>query len=309
MTLAKASCEFEHEYDQRSKRASIKSFEIEDESYLYAYTPFIRLKNSEDILLIISGRGFSFVVLVLMFVFFYVALQLAKKGKAPQIRRITAMDAIDEAVGRATEEGRPVHFTSGYAYATLSSEQGPQVLASIGILSHVAALCARFDVPIIYNTCIADSLPLVEETLRAAYRNEGKPESYDPKSIRYQPEQSPYVAAVLATLQRERPAVNMMIGGLYYESVVMGEAGNMIGATQIGGTANIHQMPFIIATCDYAMIGEEIFAASAYVTKDPLVTSGIAAGDWTKGLLILLTILGAVMGLSGIPVISQLLKW
>lgn len=267
------------------------------------------LENSEEILLIITGRGFSLVVLVLAFAFFYVALQLAKKGKAPKIRRMTAMDAIDEAVGRATEEGKPVHFTSGYSYLTLSSEQGPQVLASIGILGYVATLCARFDVPLIYNTCVADSLPLVEETLRAAYRNEGKPEAFDPKSIRYQPEQSPYVAAVLATLQRERPAVNMMIGGLYYESVVMGEAGNMIGATQIGGTANTHQMPFIIATCDYAMIGEEIFAASAYVTKDPLVTSGIAAGDWTKMLLIAVTLLGAILELAGVKFMSQLLAW
>lgn len=260
-------------------------------------------------MLIISGRGSSLVVLVLMFVFFYIALQLAKKGKAPPIRKIAAMDAIDEAVGRATEEGKPVHFTSGYSMLTLSSEQGPQVIASIGILSHVAALCARFDVPIIYNTDIADSLPLVEETLQAAYRNEGKPEAYDPKSIRYQPDQSPYVAAVLATLQRERPAVSMLIGGLYYESVVMAEAGNMIGATQIGGTANVHQLPFIIASCDYAMIGEEIYAASAYVTKNPLVTSGIAASDWTKTVLILMIILGAVMELAGVSVISQFLKW
>jgi hypothetical protein len=176
-------------------------------------------------------------------------------------------------------------------------------------LSYVATLCARFDVPIIYNTCIADSLPLVEETLRAAYRNEGKPEAFDPKCIRYQPGQSEYVSAVLGTFQREKPAVNIMIGGLYYESVVIGEAGNVIGATQIGGTANIHQMPFIIATCDYAMIGEEIFAGSAYVTKDPLVTSGIAAGDWMKILLIAVTIIGTTLELAGVKVITQLLKW
>lgn len=259
--------------------------------------------------MIISGRGFSFVVLVLSLVFFYIALQLAKKGKAPKIRRMVAMDAIDEAVGRATEEGKPLHFSPGYAYQSLSSEQGPQTLASIGILSYVATLCARFDVPMIYNTCIADSLPLVEETFRTAYRNEGKPEAFDVKSVRYQPDQSTYVSAVLGTFQRERPAVNMMIGGLYYESVVIGEAANVIGATQIGGTANIHQMPFIIATCDYAMIGEEIFAGSAYVTKDPLVTSGIAGGDWMKMLLIGVTVIGFLLELAGVNAISQLLKW
>jgi len=279
------------------------------ESYLYVETGVYTIEKSEETLLIITGRGFSFVVLVLSFIFFYVATQFAKKGKAPKIRRMTAMDAIDEAVGRATEEGKPVHFSPGYSYQTLSSEQGPQVLASMGILGYVATLCARFDVPIIYNTCIADSLPLVEETLRAAYRNEGKPEAFDSKSIRYQPGQSEYVTAVLGSFQRERPAVNMMIGGLYYEAVVIGEAGNVIGATQIGGTANIHQMPFIIATCDYALIGEEIFAASAYVTRDPLVTSGIASGDWMKALLIAVTVLGVVLELANVGVISQLLKW
>lgn len=245
--------------------------------------------------------------MILAFVFFYIAVTLAKQGKAPKIRRMTAMDAIDEALGRATEEGKPVHFTPGYSYQSLSSEQGPQVLASIGILGYVGRLCARFDVPIIYNTDIADSLPLVEETLRTAYREEGKPEAFDVKGIRYQPDQSTMVSAILGTMQREKPAVSFMIGGLYYESVVIGEAGNVIGATQIAGTANTHQMPFIIATCDYAMIGEEIYAASAYVTRDPLVTSGIAGGDWLKILLIGVTLLGLVLELAGVKAISALL--
>jgi len=226
-----------------------------------------------------------------------------------KVRRLAAIEAIPEAVGRAAEMGRPISYAPGYAYESLSTSQGPQTLASISIFGYVARLAARYDVPVIYNTCIADSIPLVEETLRTAYLAEGKPEKYDPRSIRYQYSQSPMVSAVLGSFQRERPAAFFMIGGLYYESVVLGEGANTIGAMTIGGTANTHQMPFIVATCDYVLLSEELFAASAEVSGDPTALGSLEGEDVFKAIILALVILGLILEPLLVKTVSQLLSW
>ena len=38
--------------------------------------------------------------------------------------------------------------------------------------------------------------------------------------------------------------------------------GNAAGAIQIAGTDAVTQLPFFITTCDYTLIGEELYAAS-----------------------------------------------
>ena len=68
--------------------------------------------------------------------------------------------------------------------------------------------------------------------------------------------------------------------------------GNRVGAIQIAGTAQPAQLPFFVAACDYTLIGEEFFAASAYLSGEPdqlgtlkgqdvgkvIVAAGIVAG-------------------------------
>ncbi|MCR6624259.1 MAG: hypothetical protein NDF58_06795 [archaeon YNP-LCB-024-027] len=258
--------------------------------------------------ILFAGRGSSLVILILLIVFFYIGLRLAKMGRPPKMRRLTAMDAIDEAVGRCAEMGKPALFTPGIT-GGLASEQGPQMVASITILSYVAEGCARYDVPLIIDFAQGDAIPLMDETIRLAYLKQGKPEKYDPKMLNYFPGQSPMVTGILGHLQRLRPAAFFMIGGLYYESVVIGEAANFVGAMTIGGTANTHQLPFIIAVCDYVLIGEEIYAASAYISKDPYQIATIAGEDWIKFVLMALLILGFILEPLGIKYISGFLRW
>ncbi|MCS7364045.1 MAG: hypothetical protein NDF54_01235 [archaeon GB-1867-035] len=237
----------------------------------------------------VQGRGFQLIVLLLAAFLFYLAHKLIKSG-------------------RAAEMGRPIHYTYG-AGGGLASSQGPQIVASSAILGYVAQLCARYDVRPIMNICIADAIPLTEEVLRVAYLREGKPEKFDPKIINYQPGQSPMVTAILGTFQRERPAASFHIGGLYYESVVIGEAAKFVGAFLIAGTANTHQLPFIVATSDYVLIGEELYAAAAYIFREPLQVASIAGEDWMKFILIAITLIGLLLESVGIKYISDLLRW
>ena len=142
--------------------------------------------------------------------------------------------------------------------------------------------------------------------MRTAYLVQGKPDEFNTEQITFISEQSPYLSAVLGYFQRERPASNILLGGFYYESVVIGEAGNHIGAMQIGGTNNTHQMPFLVATCDYMLLAEELFAAGAAVSQDRDMLGSIKGEDYFKLLLMGIIGLGFLLGAAGISVIADL---
>jgi hypothetical protein len=257
-----------------------------------------------------DGKIVSLILLVLSFALFYYYMITSKSGTKIKARTFPAVAAIPEAIGRAAEMGRPVYYSTGYGGGTLNNPaNGIQTLAGISILGYATRLCARAGVKITYFTCIADSLPLVEETMRTAYLEEGKPEEFDAtSSIAFQNEQSPYISASLGWIQREKPASSFLIGGFYYESVVLGEAGNTIGAMQVGGSANTHQLPFLVATCDYTLIMEELYAASAEISGNPDVLASLRGEDLMKFIILGITIVGFLLVLVGNTAIIDVLK-
>lgn len=266
-------------------------------------------KEGKKVAIIIEGRLIAFIFLILSYALFYLYMYLGKTGKEIYIRTLPAMAAIPEAVGRCAEMGRPLYYTLGIGgdEGLHDATQGPQQLASISIMGHVARECAKSGVKMDAFIPLASALPLAEETLRTAYLAEGKPEEFSRDMITFVAEQSAYLTATLGYFQREKPASNILIGGFYYESVVIGEAGNAIGAFQIGGTNNTHQMPFLIATCDYMLLAEEVFAAGAFVSGDPDVLGSLKGEDILKFILVALMAIGFLLGLGNIPFLIDIL--
>jgi Domain of unknown function (DUF6754) len=255
--------------------------------------------------IIVEGRLMTFIIMIIIFALMYYFMSINKEGQYT-IRSMPAMSAIPEAVGRAAEMGRPVFWTPGISGPLNNSSQGPQVLASISILGYLTEECVKAGVHIQAIVPLPDALPLVEETMRTAYLVQGKPDEFNTEQITFISEQSPYLSAVLGYFQRERPASNILLGGFYYESVVIGEAGNHIGAMQIGGTNNTHQMPFLVATCDYMLLAEELFAAGAAISQDRDMLGSIKGEDYFKLFLMGIIGLGFLLGAAGISVIANL---
>jgi len=257
--------------------------------------------------IIVEGRVMTLILMLLDFALMYYFMSVAKE-KEIKVRTLPAMTAIPEAVGRAAEMGQPVFWTPGIAGGLNDSTQGPQTLASISILEYVTEECVKAGVRIQAYCPLPDALPLVEETMRTAYLREGKPEEFSLDQITFISGQSAYLSGVLGYFQRERPASNILVGGFYYEAVVIGEAGNAIGAMQIGGTNNTHQMPFLVATCDYMLLAEELFAAGAAVSQNPDMLGSLRGEDLMKWILVAITAVGFILGAVGVTVIADLLE-
>ncbi|MDE0556637.1 MAG: hypothetical protein OXI24_20690, partial [Candidatus Poribacteria bacterium] len=107
---------------------------------------------------------------------------------------------------------------------------------------------------------------------------------------------------------REKPAAVFLQGQFYAESLLMAETGNSIGAIQIAGTDSEHQLPFFIAACDYTLIGEELYAATAYLSREPMLLGSLRGQDWGKLLIFALIVLGVVLELAGVNWITTLLQ-
>lgn len=249
----------------------------------------------------VQGRLASLTLLVALTAVLWFSAEAFKKSGVLRIRRIPGLDAIDEMVGRVTEMGRPLAFVLG---GTALEAQG---FASMKILGHVAADTAKYDARLLVIAPLPEMEPMCQEIVRAAYLREGKAESYNPSNIMYMPGDASK-AGVLGLYQREKVAGVMLFGNYYYESMLFAEAANLAGASQIGGTANYHQLPFFVASCDYTLIAEEIFAAGTYLSKEPSEVGGLTAQEVGKAWAVLTMLVGSVLKTLGNDFISTLLK-
>ena len=220
----------------------------------------------------------------------------ARRGAKLYIRRIAGLDAIDEAVGRSTEMGRKILYIPG-----IISVNEPQTLASLGILGYVAKLTARYGAELEVPNIDPLTMAAAREIVKQSYLEEGAPEAFHEDMVHYiTQDQFAYAAAVTGIMVRDRPAANFLLGWFAAESLLLSETGQSIGAIQIAGTAQVTQLPFFVAACDYTMLGEELFAASAYLSKDPLILGSIKGQDMMKVAILAVIVIGVVMATAGV---------
>ena len=245
--------------------------------------------------------GTAITLLVVAFVLFNIAR--ANKGKELFIRRIGGLNAIDEAVGRATELGRPVFMVPG-----LSDGINAKSMQAINIFAYVSRVASRFSNPIMVCCFNSSILAVAQEVIRDVYQQEGAIEKYDHDSVRFiSDKQFAFAAATSGLILREQAAAVFLLGEFYAESLILAETANSIGAIQVASSTELTQTPFFIAACDYVLIGDEFYAASAYLTRQPVLVGSLVGQDWGKLLLIGLVGVGAVWNtaqIAGGPVTS-----
>lgn len=228
----------------------------------------------------------------------------ARSGKEVFVRRIPGLEAVDEAIGRATEMGRSILYVLG-----LGGVSGVATVASMTILAQVARRTADYETPLRVPCNDPIVMNVVREMVKTAYLEEGHPDAYNEENIFFLTEdQFAYAAGVDGIMVREKPATVFLQGSFAAESLILAETGNSIGAIQIAGTDSEHQLPFFIAACDYTLIGEELYAASAYLSKEPMLLGSLRGQDWGKVLIFGAIALGVILELSGITWITTLLQ-
>ncbi len=233
-------------------------------------------------------------VLIFLAIFSLVILlytRWAKQGKKLFVRKIAGLDAVEEAVGRATEMGRPVLFVPG-----ISDIDEIQTIAGISILGRVARITAEYDTPLIVPVRYPMILAAGQEVVEHAYTEVGKRDFYNKDIVRYVAgEQFAFAATVNGMMVRVHPAANIYMGAFFAESLLLAETGNAAGSIQIAGTAQPEQLPFFVVACDYTLMGEELYAASSYLSHEPLLLGGLKGQDFIKVIIVFIIIAGTIL--------------
>lgn len=231
-------------------------------------------------------------------------IRAARRGKEFYIRRINGLDSMEEAIGRATEKGKPILFVPG-----IGDLDDIQTIASLTILSQLAYSAAEYNTDVIVPCRFSMVLSAAKEVVKEAYLKAGKPDAFKESNIFYlTDDQFGYVAGIDGIMLREEPAANFFLGTFYAESLILAETGFSTGAIQTSGTANAHQLPFFVVSCDYTLIGEELFAASAYLSKDPQQLGSLKGHDFGKVIVIGLIISGVALEMMGIGILRNFIS-
>jgi len=225
---------------------------------------------------------------------------LARRGRTLPIRDIPGVLMFEEAVARATEMGRPTLFTGGGA----AELKFIQTYASMPMLRRVAELSGALSNRLIVPVCYPDALPLHIAAVRDGYADAGAIEQFRSEDVRYFPGgQFFFAIASMGWMLEEQPAACFYFGRWEADSLLFAETGQVINAMQIAGTDQLYQIPFFIAACDYTLIGEEFWAASAKLSQDPRLLGSLGAQDLFKLGVLALIVLGSL--LSVIPAVAE----
>ncbi|MCP4705470.1 MAG: hypothetical protein GY865_12785 [candidate division Zixibacteria bacterium] len=228
----------------------------------------------------------------------------AKSGAKLFVRRLAGIEAVDEAIGRATEMGKPILYVMGLGVASEIA-----TIASFTILGRVAKKVAEYQTGLIVPCYDPIVMTIAQETVKASYMDAGRPDAYTDDMVYFVTQsQFAYVAAVNGTMLRELPATNIYMGKFFAESLILAETGALAGSIQIAGTDEIAQIPFFVVACDYTLIGEELYAASAYLGREPILLGSLKAQDYAKAGVIICALLGFIsinLGWDGIAQIFQ----
>lgn len=251
-------------------------------AYLQPMKPLIWLPAAKVPVLI----AFLCVAAALLLVFL-----LKKRGKVFKIRTLAGAAAIEEAIGRATEMGKPVFFTSGTGEIDRMA-----TLAALSVLGEVAYKTATYGTPLFYPNNDPVVTSVAQEVVSEACSRAGHPEAFKPENVFFVTKsQFGYTAHTSGLMERLKPAAALYFGTFEGESLILAETGFAQGSIQIAATDSTIQLAFFLVACDFTLIGEELFAAGGSLSGDQEVLSSIVAQDWLKAAVILLFLIGALL--------------
>ena len=200
------------------------------------------------------------------------------------LRAIPAFDTLGRRLRRAIEGGRAVHVALGWG--GIAGTTTADSLAGIEMLRSVAAQMAPVGQTPIVTVADATLLPLAQTAVCHPYQQSqgglGRPA---PDTRWLAPAPAAYAGGVMGILGSENVGVATLVGSFGDEYLLLGEAGVRHHVEQVGGTSDPTVLPFVAATANESLLGEEIYAAGAYLAHKPWHLASLWAQDTVRWLI------------------------
>jgi hypothetical protein len=246
---------------------------------------------------IVDLLGFLFVLLV--FALMLVFLFARRRGYRYELREIQAFQRLQRAVGLSVEEGTRLHISLGRG--GLLGLPGASALIGLTALERSAHAASMSDRPPVATSGDGLLTILSQDSLRGAYKDLGVEHEYNPNNGRLSG-LTPfgYAAGALSTIHDEQVTVNVLAGHFGAEVALLTEAGQRSDSLTIGGSDSISAQAVLYASAHETLIGEELFAAGAYLGAGAMHVASLRVQDILRWGLIAVIILGGLAKLGGL---------
>ncbi|MBN2555637.1 MAG: hypothetical protein JXA97_06830 [Anaerolineales bacterium] len=237
----------------------------------------------------LTGLGVLALFVVLMLFF----MSIRKRWPAV-FRPIKAYQELNTAVERAVEAGERVHLSLGTG--SVIGSDSAAAFAGLSLLSQIAEATTTSDKPIVATAGDGAMAMLAQETLRSAYTQANAREQFKTISGRMLgPTPYSYTAELPNLLDNEDVSVHVLAGSFGSEGALAADFGRRQGAFVLAGTEDVQSQALLYATADHPLVGEELFAAGAYMGVGSLHEASVRTQDAVRLLIILAILIGTVL--------------
>jgi hypothetical protein len=247
--------------------------------------------------LINTYLGLLFILLCLGLILYYI---LSDHTRAKiNLRSIQAFSHFRREVDLAVEAGKRLHISLGRG--NINDLQGGSAFIGLTILDRCARAASNSDRPPMTTSGDGVITILSQDTLQSTYRSLATEQRYDPTNARLTG-LSPmaYAAGAMPTIHDEQISANIFAGHFGTEIALLTEAGERSRSLTVGGSDSIHAQAVLYATSDETLLGEELYAAGAYLGAGVAHSASLRAQDILRWVLIVAIVIGAILKLLGI---------
>jgi len=222
------------------------------------------------------------------------------QGRFPlHFRKIPAFTRVRRAVSLVVEDGTRLHVSLGHG--NLLTQLGAAAFAGLSLLRRLGEVTSLSDRPPIATAGDSALAIVAQDTLRTAHEAVAVEQPFDINNARLTGlTPFSFAAGVLPTIRDESVSTNVLIGNFGLEIGLLTEAADRQGATVIAASDNLPAQAILYAASPDPIIGEELFAAGAYVQSGPMHVASLLVQDILRWLIIIIIIAGAVLKVLGL---------
>jgi hypothetical protein len=233
----------------------------------------------------------SFLVLTAIL---FVALTLWRRRSPGSLRLIDAYERLNHSIGLAVESGTRLHISLGRG--NLFTTRAGSALAGLAMLRRLAEQTSMSDRPPVVTSGDAPLAVLAQDTLQSGYRAAGAEDQYRFTTGRLTGlTPFSYAAGTVSTIHDESVSANIFIGDFGTESALLAEASDRENTSLIAASDNLAAQSIFYASSQEPLIGEELFAAGAYVGAGASHEASLNVQDILRWLIILAILLGSML--------------
>ena len=223
-----------------------------------------------------------------------VALTLWRRRSPGSLRSIEAYEQLNRSVGLAVENGTRLHISLGRG--NLFTTRAGSALAGLAMLRRLAERTSVSDRPQVVTSWDASLAILSQDTLQSGYRAAGAEDQYRFTTGRLTGlTPFSYAAGTVSTIQDDSVSANIFIGDFGAESALLAEASDRENTSLIAASDNLSAQSVFYASSQEPLIGEELFAAGAYVGAGASHEASLNVQDILRWLIILAILIGSML--------------